>query len=156
MERAAALEALADALLARMCRVEELTLRESFRESTELSPAYLPALARLLAGRDGAALTGVNIKFAVRGRVGGGHRACVRRAAPHGAEESATGKRGADGAERSRAASSGCGQPAAAPVLLDRRGRRWLRNLFLVEVSSAQAECHAIDARQARAPSIIS
>ena len=53
----AALEALADALLARTCRVEKLTLWSI----AGLSPAYLPALARLLAGRDGAALSKVTV-----------------------------------------------------------------------------------------------
>ena len=53
----AALEALADALLARTCRVETLQLWNG----RSLSAAYLPALARLLAGRDGAALAEVFI-----------------------------------------------------------------------------------------------
>ena len=55
----AALEALADALLARTCRVTQLTLLNC----TGLSSAYLPALARLLAGRDGAALAHAEIGF---------------------------------------------------------------------------------------------
>ena len=53
----AALEALVDALLARTCRVEKLALHHGFN----LSPAYLPAVARLVAGHDGAALKSVNV-----------------------------------------------------------------------------------------------
>ena len=53
----AALAALADALLARTCHVEKLNLVQG----SGMSPAYLPALARLLAGRDGAALNLVRV-----------------------------------------------------------------------------------------------
>ena len=52
-----ALEALADALLAPTCRVGKLIAWAG----AGLSPAYLPALARLLAGRDGAALSKVTV-----------------------------------------------------------------------------------------------
>ena len=56
----AALDALTDALLARTCRVEQLVLDgKSIPEGR--AGAFLPALARLLAGRDGAALTKVRV-----------------------------------------------------------------------------------------------
>ena len=55
----AALEALVDGLLAGTCRVERLELDHC----KGLSPDYLPALARLLAGRAGAALANVELVF---------------------------------------------------------------------------------------------
>ena len=54
----AALEALADALLSRTCGVEKVELGSL---GVGLSPAYLPALARLLAGRDDATLAAVHM-----------------------------------------------------------------------------------------------
>ena len=55
----AALEALTDALLSGPSCVRELSIFCSFAGS--LSRAFLPAVARLFAGRDGAALTSVGI-----------------------------------------------------------------------------------------------
>ena len=57
----AALAVLADALLARTSNVEDLYIVLG----TSLSPAYLPALARLLAGRDGSALAKVTVLMCV-------------------------------------------------------------------------------------------
>ena len=53
----AAREALADGLLARTCRVESLSLSGN----GDMTAAYLPALARLLAAREGEALESVNV-----------------------------------------------------------------------------------------------
>ena len=54
-----ALEALADALLSRTCRVEVVELYRC----TGMSPAYLPSLTRLLAGRDDVALKKVLVYY---------------------------------------------------------------------------------------------
>ena len=56
----AALEAFADVLLARTGRVEKLMLAYEF--DFRLMREYLPALARLLAGREGAALKAVHVR----------------------------------------------------------------------------------------------
>ena len=109
-EAPATLGALADALLAATCRVQVF----EFENCGALSPAFLPALARLLAGGGDDARGSDALLAAVPRRVGGGGGGGVRRAAALDACGCSPGLRGPHAAASRRAAGGGSGRAPAA------------------------------------------